>query len=174
MKKNKKVQIFKITVYSYFLFMSIFIISKTEMTLTLIEKILYSLGLCTAFVLIIELIFIQHKILLKKQEKCKHCGAVIKSIDKSCTKKTGKYLGSENRVTYEDVVSKTTSRTEHLRGGYTPRNYAGPNRYSETTETTTTKMPINRTVYGYEITYLCKNCGKTHAIRNEYFNEKLK
>lgn len=176
MKKNNKKIILKVIFYIGFFIMFSYAIFSSSIHIddTVSDKFTISFILTIAMIAIIECLFHYSKIKNKRYGTCSECGYVIKNLNKSCTKHIGKYLGSENKIIYEKVVSETKSTTEHFPGGYAPKSYGGKNKYSETTNRTVTSLPINATVYNYEVEYKCKNCGKLYTVKKEEYKEKIK
>ncbi|MFI3260462.1 MAG: hypothetical protein R3Y13_01965 [bacterium] len=173
MKKNKKnkYSIFCIVIGSYFFAFSVFLfyINYVKKGVSLLESIMFSVFIFFGILTIIECV----KILTKKP-KCKSCGCEIKNLEIGCNKKINKFLKEVERTEYDEVISTTTSTTEHLRGGYSPRNVYGPNPTSETKTTTVTKIPKKIIAYQYKVDYVCKNCGKVYKSRVEESTEKIK
>lgn len=103
---------------------------------------------------------------------CSKCGLRISDKSNQCRVKVVKYYGTVDRTEFVTTTGTSTSSTEHLRGGYAQRNGAVPNRTSETTTTTKTKIPIVKRYHKYEIEYVCEKCNN-HITKADIETLKL-
>lgn len=113
-------------------------------------------------VLIILIISVTKYKINKYIPACNNCGQPIKNLEKDCVIGNIEYLGTVDRIKYENSTSTVKGTTVYPRGGYSMRNDIFE-RTSESHFEINQKIPVVKSFHVYNIEYKCKNCNTPYC-----------